>query len=96
MSRPNERRKTEIMYHSEYDRMTWVERTDGVVTGLNWMQGDEPLEEFISSGYAEADIKLTKFYNFAKNFIGNNVFYEGINETIELYWHLKHNGIIKY
>ena len=96
MNRPSEIRKTEIMYHSEYDRMTWVEKTGGVVTGLNWMQGDEPLEEFISSGYAEADPKLTKFYNFAEDFIGNSIFYEGINETIELYFTLRHNGMVKY
>ena len=50
----------EIVWCPSDDRLIYIERTKGEITGLNYMQGDE--EGYFKAHYCNVDKDLTLFY----------------------------------
>lgn len=73
----------EIILCPADDRLVYIERTYGEITGLNFMQGDEI--DYFKVHYCEANEQLTKFYNAIRRCIIGTSELDRINEAIWAY-----------
>ena len=78
--------KEENMWDESNDRWIFLKHQDGILVGLNYMQGDE--YETFKSNFAKNDEKLTKFAIKMLDFRGEETYIEFINKVIWLYFEL--------
>lgn len=78
--------KEEHIWDESNDRWIFLEHKDGILVGLNYMQGNE-YEDF-KSNFAKNDEKLTEFAHKMKDFKGEETYIEFINKVIWLYFEL--------
>ena len=78
--------KQEHIWDESNDRWIFLEHKDGVLVGLNYMQGNE-YEDF-KSRFAKNDEKLIEFAHKMKDFKGEETYIEFINKVIWLYFEL--------
>ena len=82
--------KQEHIWSKADDRWIFIEKKDGVLIGLNYMQGDD--YESFKAHFAKNDEKLTQFANRMMHFKGEESFVEFINKVIWLYFELSIEG----
>ena len=82
--------KQEHIWSKADDRWIFIEKEDGVLIGLNYMQGDD--YESFKAHFAKNDEKLTQFANRMMHFKGEESFVEFINKVIWLYFELSIEG----
>jgi hypothetical protein len=78
--------KEEHIWDESNDRWIFLKYQDGILVGLNYMQGDE--YEIFKSNFAKNDEKLTKFAIKMLDFRGEETYIEFINKVIWLYFEL--------
>ena len=78
--------KQEHIWDESNDRWIFLEFKDGILIGLNYMQGDN--YETFKNHFARNDRKLTKFRHKMKDFRGEETYIEFINKVIWLYFEL--------
>ena len=72
---------SECVYWCEKDdRYVRVFQLGDVVTGINFMQGDD--YEYFNDDYQGIDEDLTKFYNSVKHYLSGETMVDRINQAI--------------
>lgn len=81
---------SESVYWCESDdRYVRVFKVGNVVTGINYMQGDD--YEGFNADYADIDEDLTNFYNGVKDFLNGTTEIDRINQAIWAHFDYKNN-----
>jgi len=78
----------EIIWCESNDRYIYVEKDYGIITGLNFMQGDDL--EVLKESYLVADKDLTNFYNAIAPYLSGDEI-ENINTAIWVWFEYKNN-----
>jgi hypothetical protein len=78
--------KQEHIWNESNDRWIFIEHKDGILVGLNYMQGNE--YETFKSNFAKNDEKLTEFAIKMLDFRGEETYIEFINKVIWLHFEL--------
>ena len=78
--------KEEHIWDKSNDRWIFIEHQDGILVGLNYMQGNE--YETFKSNFTKNDEKLTEFAIKMLDFKGEETYIEFINKVIWLYFEL--------
>ena len=78
-----------VYWCEEHDRYVRVFRLGDVVSGINYMQGDD--YEHFNDNYVDIDEDLTNFYNSVIDYLNGDTEIERINQAIWAHFDYKNN-----
>ena len=82
------KKSREIIWCEADDRYILLEKEDGLVTGLNYMQGEEGVDYF-EDNFGESDDDLTKFYQATYPHLSGVSELDRINQAIWAHFEYK-------
>jgi hypothetical protein len=77
----------EIYWCNDDDRYVLVIRSNNVIVGLNYCQGDD--YDYFMKEFSESDEDLTNFYNSIKNYLNGTTEIDRINQAIWAHFEYK-------
>jgi intergrase/recombinase len=78
------KKSREIIWCEADDRYILLEKEDGNITGLNYMQGEEGVDYF-EDNFGESDGDLVDYYNAVCRYLGSDSELDRLNSAIWAY-----------